>query len=221
LFGQPIFSGRHPITCVLVHPKNSDVSGLIDTMDKTARNLKVTLTIDKLELKDAFKDRDIISGIERALKSYPDANILMVVIPNNLKTAYPKFKQATLCSDRETPIVTQFVTDGTLRRKSGAQSVHTKLLLQMIAKRGNILWVPSYQEEMNNALDKTMLMGVDTASKGGVSVMAACGTVNSSFSLMASATAPNEGNEKKFNNMLTVATQCIQGYVTRNKGPPS
>jgi hypothetical protein len=48
LFGQPIFSGRHPITCVLVHPKNSDVSGLIDTMDKTARNLKVTLTIDKL-----------------------------------------------------------------------------------------------------------------------------------------------------------------------------
>lgn len=144
LFAQPVYSGKHPINCVIVHPKNSDVTGLIGTLNSTSRNLRVTLTIDKLELKESFKDRDIISGIERALKSFPEANMLMVVIPNNLKTAYPKFKQATLCSDREMPIITQFVVDGTLRKKS-VQSIHTKLLLQMIAKRGNILWVPSYQ----------------------------------------------------------------------------
>lgn len=100
LFAQPVFSGRHAIDCVIVHPRNSDVQGLVATIDKTAKNLKVGLKVSKMELKEAFKDRDIISGIERALKSYPDANILMVVIPNNLKSAYPKFKQATLCSDR-------------------------------------------------------------------------------------------------------------------------
>ena len=33
------------------------------------------------------------------------------------------------------------MTEGTLRKK-GLQSIATKVLLQMIAKRGNILWVP-------------------------------------------------------------------------------
>jgi hypothetical protein len=145
LFANPIFSGKHSLSCVLVHPKNTDVQPLIGTIEKTAKNLKVNLTVDKYELKESFKDRDVMSGIERALKSFPDANILLVVIPNSLKTAYPKFKLLTLGSDKEQPVLTQFVTDRTLGKKNGAQSVHTKLLLQMIAKRGNILWVPSYQ----------------------------------------------------------------------------
>lgn len=58
----------------------------------------------------------------------------------------------------------------------------------MIAKRGNILWIPSYQEGMNNVLGGTMLLGIDTSSKGNLTMMAGCGTINSTFSLMVSAT---------------------------------
>jgi hypothetical protein len=90
-------------------------------------------------------DKNYISGIDQALRHRINPNILLIVLPNNLKTAYPKLKQYTLIGDPSSKILTQFVTDGTLRRKNGAQTVHTKLLLQMAAKRGNILWVPSYE----------------------------------------------------------------------------
>jgi len=43
-----------------------------------------------------FKDKDVMAGIDKAMKNYPDANMLLIVIPNNLKGAYPKLKQYTL-----------------------------------------------------------------------------------------------------------------------------
>ena len=220
LFDKPVFSGKHGINLAIVFGKGVDVQPMIGTFTNTARNLKVEFKVDKLELAAAYKDKDFIMGIERALKTYQECNILMVVIPKNLSTAYPRLKLATYAHDRETPLITQFVTDATLRSKKGAQSVHTKLLLQMIAKRGNILWVPSYQEEMNNVLDKTMMVGLDSGSKGGCSMMAACGTINSTFSLMASATRPLEGVEKKFQAMLAVTVDVLKAYASRNKGPP-
>jgi hypothetical protein len=114
--------------------------------------------------------------------------MLLIVLPNNLKTAYPKLKQHTLAAEMERQVLTQFVTDATLRNKKGGQTIHTKLLLQMIAKRGNILWVPSYDEGISNVLEGTMLIGIDTAPCKQKTLMAACGTINSTFSLLASAT---------------------------------
>lgn len=37
--------------------------------------------------------------------------------------------------------LSQVVVEATLRKK-GLQSIATKILLQIVAKRGNILWVP-------------------------------------------------------------------------------
>ena len=92
----------------------------------------------------------------------------------------------------------------------------------MIAKRGNILWIPSYQEDMNNMLNGTMMMGIDTSSKGNLTMMAACGTINSTFSLMTSSTRKCQGGgEGKFNDLLYVSEKCIEGYVGRNKSPPA
>lgn len=129
-----------------------------------------------------------MAGIDQALKHKLNPNILLIVLPNNLKTCYPKLKQYTLAGDPNSTILTQFVTDGTLRRKNGAQSVHTKLLLQMAAKRGNILWVPKYEEDIDSKLAGVMLLGIDSASKASKTIMAACGTTNSTFSLLASST---------------------------------
>ena len=74
-------------------------------------------------------------------------------------------------------IVTQCVVDATLRKKN-LQSIATKLLLQMIAKRGNVLWVP----KMTGKLFDTMIMAFDTAKGHGKNILSCCGTVNETLS---------------------------------------
>jgi hypothetical protein len=52
------------------------------------------------------------------------------------------------------------------------------VLLQIIAKRGNTLWVPKTKAR----LDDVMLLAIDNAKlDNGKNVLAACGTVNSTF----------------------------------------
>jgi len=43
-----------------------------------------------------FKDTDAVKLMDRALEQFDKCNLLMVCIPQNLKTSYPKLKQATL-----------------------------------------------------------------------------------------------------------------------------
>lgn len=71
----------------------------------------------------------------------------------------------------------QIFTEPKLKNKN-AQSICTKVLLQIIAKRGNTLWVP----KTGKGIEDVMLVAVDNAKlDGGKNVLAACGTVNSSF----------------------------------------
>lgn len=74
-------------------------------------------------------------------------------------------------------MVCQIFTEGKLKNKN-AQSIATKVLLQIIAKRGNTLWVP----KTKGKLDDVMLLAIDNAKlDNGKNVLAACGTVNSTF----------------------------------------
>ena len=61
----------------------------------------------------------------------------------SMKTSYKDIKILTL----KQLLVTQIVTEATLRKKN-LQSIATKILLQIIAKRGNILWVPKTSVEI-------------------------------------------------------------------------
>ncbi len=79
--------------------------------------------------------KDLLYEIRSASKQM---NILLIIIPGNMKVEYKKIKKLTISNGQ---IVTQIVTDITLRKK-GIQSIATKILLQIIAKRGNTLWVP-------------------------------------------------------------------------------
>ena len=142
LFGQPIFSSKHELTICIIHTKYADVAPMIKTFEDTSKTLKATFTYKKMEV-PMFKDRDVIAGIEKALKAHENTNLMLIVLPNNLKVHYPKFKQDLLSVKAGKEMISQFVVESTLKKK-GVQSVHTKLLLQMLAKRGNILWVPSY-----------------------------------------------------------------------------
>lgn len=74
-------------------------------------------------------------------------------------------------------LLTQVVTEGTLRKKN-LQSIATKILLQIIAKRGNTLWVP----QPANKIEDSMLLGFDYAKSGGRTYVSACSTINSTYS---------------------------------------
>jgi hypothetical protein len=91
-----------------------------------------------------------------------------------MKTQYKRIKEACLIDNK---MVCQVACEATLRKKN-AQSIATKILLQIIAKRGNTLWVPKSKAKIEDA----MLVGVDFAAlQGGRNLVTACGTVNSTY----------------------------------------
>jgi hypothetical protein len=92
-----------------------------------------------------------------------------------MKSQYKKVKQAALISSK---IICQVATEGTLRKKN-FQSIATKILLQIIAKRGNTLWVP----KSNSKINDSMLVGFDHAKiSGNKFSISLCATINSTFS---------------------------------------
>ena len=91
-----------------------------------------------------------------------------------MRKDYGKVKQICL---KRSKILCQFALENTFRRK-GAQSIITKVLLQLIAKRGNTLWVPKTKYKH----DGCMLMSFDHSKmKNGKSIMAVVASVNSTF----------------------------------------
>lgn len=117
-------------------------------------------------------------------------------------------------------MLSQFVVETTLRKK-GVQSIHTKLLLQIIAKRGNILWAPQLSAKLSDRLAGTCLIAIDSASKGSTNVISSCGTTNSTFTLHSSSRVVVDKSENKYQYMLKVAADCVAAYNTRNKGAPN
>lgn len=85
-------------------------------------------------------------------------------------------------------MITQVLTDAKLKNKN-AQSIATKVLLQIIAKRGNTLWIskPTCQAE------QTMLVGFDTSKVGSKTLLAISAFINSTFSSIYSKTVLYEG----------------------------
>ena len=108
LFGQPLYSSKHGLNLTILHTKPADVGGMISTFESTAKKLKLDLVVKKQET-PMFKDRDIISGIEKALKNDDKINILMIVLPGNLKSSYPKVKQELLSLKAGKEMINQFV----------------------------------------------------------------------------------------------------------------
>lgn len=185
LFGQPIFSNKHNLVATILVNSGVDITPLISTFEQTSKKLKVDLKVNKMVC-DMNKDKNIYNNFDRAMQDYSNTNIFLVVIPKHIQSLYPKLKQQLLKAQGGIEMVSQFVTEFTLRKK-GLQSIATKILLQMIAKRGNILWVPSYGEEMMNTLDRACLVGLDSSSKDGRALVSAVGTTNTTFSLLSSA----------------------------------
>ena len=67
-----------------------------------------------------------------------------------------------------------------------------------------------------------MILGIDAGSKAGLNILAACGSVNSTFSNYTTATTVTSSDkaDQKYQAMLEVTLKCVDAYVKRNKGTP-
>lgn len=81
--------------------------------------------------------------------------------------------------------------------KKGFQSIATKVLLQIIAKRGNTLWVPRPICEIQSC----MLVGYDTCKIQSGTLVSICATINSTYSSVFSSTRSYSDNADKYNKM--------------------
>lgn len=210
LFDKPIFSSRHNVKCGIVVARNTDLRDLLRVFTATSEKLGVKMESEVYEVEGSRGAKEMQVQLGKAVEK--GANICLVVLPNNLKHEYRKLKVFAL-GDRET--VTQMMTEGTLRKKN-LQSIATKVLLQIIAKRGNTLWVP----KLNCTLPKTMLLAFDTAKGPSGTLLALCATLNSTFTSLYSAHRPFS-NEGKFKAMLELTTLAITAYEERNGSPPA
>jgi hypothetical protein len=132
----------------------------------------VNLKIKRYEVSDRISTSRIEQEIENALND--ENNICCIIIPGNMKTQYKAIKINAILKQQ---IITQVLTDIKLRNKN-MQSIATKVLLQIIAKRGNTLWVP----KPTCKIDSSMLVAFDSAKMGAKTLLALCATINSTFS---------------------------------------
>lgn len=111
--------------------------------------------------------------------------------------------------------MTQCVVDNTLRKKN-LQSIATKLLLQMIAKRGNILWVP----KTTCRISDTMILAFDQAKGPMGNCIVCCATVNDTFSSYYSKGSKFSNDQDKFNEMVKLSLEAVNYYSKKNSRCP-
>lgn len=97
---------------------------------------------------DSRRGLDSIEAQLRKAAEREGCNICLIVLPNHMKTQYKRVKNLAL---NKYKMVCQITTEGTLRKKN-LQSIATKILLQIIAKRGNTLWVPRMPKDMPSTM---------------------------------------------------------------------
>jgi hypothetical protein len=87
-------------------------------------------------------------------------------------------------------------------------------LLQIIAKRGNTLWVPKTKNSISNA----MMAGFENAKiSGSKYTLSLCATISSTYSSIFSKNIVYDGVDNKFNTMSSLMMLAIGAYVSRNK----
>ena len=209
LFAEPIFQSKHGVTCGIVCFRGVDLKQLQEVFNNTSKKLEADLKLLVFEA-DKKDMREMQSQISKAISR--DCNICLIVLPSFWKHEYKKIKTFTV---GEKEIATQVMLDSAFRKKN-AQSIFTKILLQILAKRGNILWVPSSPHKV----DQCMLGAFDTAKATRKTALSCCATINSTFSSVHSQVKLFDDPDNKFNEMVGLVLGSLKAYMTRNSSLP-
>lgn len=133
--------------------------------------------------------------------------MFLVVLPAKLKSGYKKLKKICCC---DIGIPLQVVLDS-ISQKKEFQSIATKVLLQMAAKVGNTLWLPSPSETFSKS--HVMLVGINSSAQSSSKKrIGICATTNKSFSNYFSTTVTQDINTCVIEQMEGLLIECLNSY---------
>lgn len=176
---------------------------MLNTFKDTSRKLGVKFEAINVKA-GQYDHHKAVSQLESAIRKAAEVegcNICLVVLPKNMKTQYKKLKKTALVDQK---IVCQMTTETTLGKKN-LRSIATKILLQIIAKRGNTLWVPKVSKDIGSL----MMMAFETAKAGHKTTLGMCATLNSTFSSIFSRADTYEQDDKRFLTMTRVSMKAV------------
>ena len=144
-------------------------------------------------------------------------NIYMVILPFSARNLYKSIKQICCC---ELGVLVQVVVDVILKKKE-FQTVATKVLLQMAAKVGNVLWVPRTKLTSTNNI---MLLAIHTSTDKGPNPkarLAYCVSTNKDLTMFSSHSETQDINCPIIEHIQNILFKSIKTYYSANKHLPS
>ncbi|XP_031505882.1 uncharacterized protein LOC116268318 [Nymphaea colorata] len=137
LHSKPIYQYKHKVCLAVIYFHGTKLDELLETFRNTSKALGIEMRMKTFQLATRSL-KDMERQMKEALSGNFGGNICLLILPANWKSDYKKLKKYAI---EQVGILTQVMTDLTLRRRS-LMSIATKVLLQIVAKRGNTLWVP-------------------------------------------------------------------------------
>ncbi len=214
LFDKPLKDTARRINLLLVftdHTSPNEIERIKSLFQNTSRNFGVGLEIieNRVDGRDGTR---CLADIEHALTELGEQGVGLVVLPNSMKTQYKKIKQHCL---RDRSILSQVMLASTLKHKN-VQSILTKVLLQINAKLGNVLWAARLPRQVS----KTMLMGISVNKDGANPSQAAvgvCCSVNEAISRYFSILAYQAHASVVVTNLLELTLKQMEAYYRANQ----
>lgn len=145
--------------------------------------------------------------------------MILLVLPNSLKIYYRKLKRLCLIQYK---ISSQFICESAFTQRH-CTNIFGKLLLQMLAKRGNVLWVPKQSLKLPGN-QKVMLIAYDTNKYSSNTIISTCCTGNEdynvAFSRFGVCREIHEKSIELMEIMIKNAIDCIDFFKKRNETLP-
>ncbi len=107
--------------------------------------------------------------------------------------------------------------EGTLKKK-GEKSIHTKILLQIAAKMGNILWQPSIPAIFKER--SSMILSFNYSKAGCSKKLVGVGSSDKYFSSYFSESSNLNNNADKFKEMVSIVFKLLNRFIKRNNHLP-
>lgn len=144
-------------------------------------------------------------------------NVFLIVLPATVKNIYKHLKRLCYC---QLSVLLQVVQDGILKKKE-FQSVATKVLLQIAAKVGNVLWVPRSKIVDGN---KIMVIGINSTSQKnakGKKRIGYCASINGELTKFFSESETQDISCGIIEHMENLVFNSIKAYLNTNQTLPS
>ena len=212
---REIYEPGGEITWAILCSQDFRAERMLEQFDSLSKSLGVKLAEPRIyDYGRKEEGKKAIIEIESLLeKKIPGRfDIVIIVLPNNMKSYYKAIKQKCYLT---LGILSQVVLYNTLEKK-GFFQICSKLLQQIISKVGSKLWVAQPPKGLN---PQTMLIGIDSSSDKadkGKNVIAFCASMDRTFTRYYNRVIYQKKSEDIVSCMKSLIKESIVAYQKIN-----